>query len=627
MSALDPESIERALRAGRVEPFVVRAERAEGVAARRYARELAARAFSLADPGSVAIALRARARALGIEEAAIGACEETPPPHAVRVPLFDASAGDALVRMLWIEFDPAGGGGDRPALGARASAAFADALAMAAERAAPPRAMERFRLVAARPRALEAVAIDGESLGAAALVSAVSLWSERSTRSGIAVTGALRSGVIARVGAIPAKVRAAREAGCDVIVVPAEQEDEARGAGAGIEVIAVRTVEALLDATLVAVRARRDPERAVREARALFAEGWRGYRWPAIDERLARVAGTLPDARPDLQIETLSRLAAARRHLGDPEGSLRVLESARVIAESQADAVPDGPLTALEQQRAMTELKLFRFRAAAQAAQRAITIARRARLRGEHIKALGCAGLVEMGRRRDDAARACFDEALALTLRHAPEDAARSRVYLMEALGRLGRDAEARAMWRAAMHEVAEDEPGARGKKESWVRTGWGGALVALARWSEAREVLDVPAVHEALHEHPLPGLRARRHLGLALARGDDRDARERGLHLLASSTLAHGRALEPGLRSLAHVNVLVEAEVRVASARLDEDATARTRAALAALPTWGDAPRWLGAARGRVERALAKSSPDALGRALRELVARCEAI
>src|SRR5690606_15976594 len=103
--ALDPGALERELRAGRVEALLARAERAEGVAAGRYARDRVARAFALADPGSVSAELRARARALGVEEAAIASCEETPPPHAVRVPLHDVLAGEAIVRMLWVELD------------------------------------------------------------------------------------------------------------------------------------------------------------------------------------------------------------------------------------------------------------------------------------------------------------------------------------------------------------------------------------------------------------------------------------------------------------------------------------------------------------------------------------------
>jgi len=102
--------------------------------------------------------------------------------------------------------------------------------------------------------------------------------------------------------------------------------------------------------------------------------------------------------------------------------------------------------------------------------------------------------------------------------------------------------------------------------------------------------------------------------------------ARDRGLHLLASSPLAHGRALEPGLRSLAQVNVLVEGAARISVERWDADAAGRVQAALASLPTYGDAPRWLGPARARAERALGRGGPR-LGTALAALIARCEAI
>ena len=189
-------------RAGTIAERIARAEHAEGVAARRFAIEQAAQAMTLADPGSVPAGLRARARALGIEEAAVASTEEQPPPHAARVPLLDRDRGEAQVRMLWVEFDPTGLAPERPALGPAARTAVADALARAAELAPPPRALDRFRLVAARPAALDGAAIDGESIGAAALASAVSLWSDRPLRAQLAITGRIRGGAIAAVGGI-----------------------------------------------------------------------------------------------------------------------------------------------------------------------------------------------------------------------------------------------------------------------------------------------------------------------------------------------------------------------------------------------------------------------------------------
>lgn len=617
-----PDALEAALRAGRIEPLIVAAEQAQGIAARRFAVDVVARAFTLADPGSADAELRARARALGVEEAAVAAVEEEAPPHAVRVPLVDRARGDAFVRMAWVELDPFGAA-EAWSIDAEAAAALAAALARAADIAPPSQERERFRLVPARPQALRGAAIEGQSLAPAALASAVSLWGERPVQRGIAITGALRGNAIARVGSIAAKVRAAIGARCTAIVVPAECESEARAASAGaIEVRGVADVESLLHATLAPERTPIDPERAVREARDAFASGWRGYRWRAIEERLARLSGTLPETRPDLRVEILARWAAARRHLGDPEGSVRLLESAEELARRDFCVVPDGPLALVAQQRAMTELKLFRFGRAARAAARAMAIARRARLRGELIGALGCAGLVALARGRLEAARRAFHEALELTVRHKPDQAARSRTYLLDALGRLGRVEEARAQFEEAMKELEAGDPRARRAKESWLRSGWGGVLVAAGAFEEAIAVLDTPAVHESLYEDPLPGLFARRYLGVALARARSGAAQDRGLHLLASSPWAYGRALAPGLRALAQVNVLVEVETRLATRRFDADAAARARAALDSLPRYGDAERWLGPARRRVELALPGGGPR-LARAVRALIAR----
>jgi hypothetical protein len=169
---VDAEAIESALRAGDVGALVGRAEQASGLAARRYAIEVVARALMLADPGSVGPDLRQRARALGLEQEAQLASEVVAPPHGVRVPLVDRGRGTAFVRMLWVEIDPTGIPVERPALGPEARAAVVEALRQAAEQVPPAQDGERVRLVAARPAAMEGVAIEGASLGAAALVSA-----------------------------------------------------------------------------------------------------------------------------------------------------------------------------------------------------------------------------------------------------------------------------------------------------------------------------------------------------------------------------------------------------------------------------------------------------------------------
>ena len=616
---MDAEAIESALRAGDVGALVGWAEQASGLASRRYAIEVVARALMLADPGSVGPDLRQRARALGLEQEARFASEVVAPPHGVRVPLVDRGRGTAFVRMLWVEIDPTGIPVERPALGPEARAAVVEALRQAAEQVPPAQDGERVRLVAARPAAMEGVAIDGASLGAAALVSAVALWSDRAVRPDVAITGAVVGGNIARVGGVRDKAAAAVAAGCRAIIVPASQVDEVDG----LEAIGVATVGQLLEVALVAAGAPSLPEGDVDAARAAFRKAWRGYHWPALAEQLTRTAARLPAERPDLAVEVLARLGASRRHLGDPEGSLRVLDAAARMVAADRDGVPDGPLVLLAQQRAMTALKLFQFSDASAAAGRAVAIARRARLRGELAKALGCAGLVALARGRHDEARDAFERALEITLRHAPHETSRGRMYLIEALGRLGDEAGARAHAEAAMLEVERTAVSGRRSKESWVRTGWGGALVALGRPEEAAEVLDVPSVHESLCDEPLPGLLARRHLGVAWTRSGRIDE---GLQLLADSPLAHGRTLEASLRARAHAGVLVEAQARLAVRRFDADTGARVRFALAALPTYGAAPRWLGKPTERVLRALGDPG-GALPAALEALLQRCEAL
>lgn len=628
MPNIDLSALEVAIRAGHLEPLLVAAEAAHGIAAKRYAIDLLSRAFASADPGGVRPSERARARALGVEEAIVALSEVEPPPHAVRIPLLDSHRQQAFLRVAFVEFDPVGALPSQLGLAPSAHDAVADALALAARVAEPPRHRDRFRLAFARPKALRGVMLEGDSLAAAALVSAVSLWSDRAVRPRIAITGALEGGALRGVGGVSAKVRAAAEAGMDAIIVPLDNDAEARAVG-GVKIISVRTVSELLEQSLSAERVRLNPEHAMRDARSAFSEGWRGYLWPSIGDRLSRLAGALPEGRPDLQIEALARFAAARRHLGDPEGSLRVLEAARAILTDDAmrAAVPDVPLTLLAQQRAMTELKLFHFAEAMKAAKQAIVIARRARLRGEWIKALGCAGLVAMGQGHWERARGLFGEALAMTLAHAPSSAARSRVYLLDALGRLGREREARAEWSMAMREVEAGDARARREKEAWVRTGWGGALVCMGHYEEAIDVLDQEAVHDAIAESPLPGLLARRQLGVALFHAGG-SARERGLRLLANSPIAHGHALEPALSSMGHVNVLIEALLRTQAGEWSRDLEARTMLAVANLPEYGAAHRWIGPARQRLLRAIEhERSTMRRVSALRALIARCEMI
>lgn len=622
-----PGSAEWAVVAGRVDLLLAQACDARGIAARRFALDALARGLLHADPGTVDAATREAALALRVDPSTVATSAAERQPHAVAVPLVDRVAAErSFVRQVHVVFDPVALQVDADPLEPSARRAIAAAIARAARDAPPPSDPVLHRLVAARPRALAGVRIDGPSLGAAAYASAVSLWSGRPVLPGVVVTGAVEGDSVLSVGEIPAKVRAAQAHGAAALVVPAADAAVARAEakGTGLAIVAVRDLSELRAAVLAATAGpRRKPEREVAEARREFGTGWRGYRWPAILASLSRVSGTLPAARVDLRVEVLSRLGAAQRHLGDPAGSLAILEEAQQIVQSEEGrlGVPDEPIAYLLQQSAMTEKQLCRFAEARRHAAEAVAVARRARLRGVLIKALGVEGLVALAEGDPEAAIASFEESLEVTLAFDPHDTARTRAYLIEAHGAAGHLDPARAQLAAAMEELEQkgDDEGRRAS-ESWVRTSWGGALLALGRPAEAVEALDHPSVRVSLEDEPLPGLLARRWLGLALAQAGPP---EQGFEILAASPIVHGRALEAHLSFLAHLNVLFEARARVELGAWSSDVAGRARRALESVPTYGLDDARLAEAYAAIEAALASNDVPSLA-TLDALLARC---
>lgn len=625
MSAHDAEL---AIVAGRVDLLLARARGARTIAQRRFALDALARGLLGADPGSVSEELRAAARALRVDRSTIEAAGAERLPHAVGVPLVATEHGLGFVRQLYVTFDPAGLRSDDELFERGAARAVAEAIGAAARVAPPPSEPALHRLVFAQPHVLRRARVEGRSLSAAAFVSAASLWTERRVRADVAVTGELRGEHVLGVGELEPKVRAAVEHGLRALIVPASDEAAARAAlreGEALAIVAVASASALLEAVLEPLAAARvDPEEAAREARTLAAVGWSGYRWPAVRERLARISGTLPAYRLDLRVELLARLGAAQRHVGDPAGSLELLREAEALARSEEGrrAVPNAPLTYLHLQQAMTARQLGRFAEASRAAERSVRVAKKARLRSELVKALGVLGLVALARGRIDRAIAAFGESLEVALAHEPQRTARTHAYLIEAYGAASEVGPAGAHFDAAMAEIGcEPEGPARRSREAWVRTSWGGALVALGRAGEAVEVLDRPAVHASILEEPLPGLLARRHLGLALARSG---ASDRGLPLLAASPLAHGRALEPHLAFVAHLNVLFEARERLEAGVWGADIAGRARRALEHVPRHEAALAYLGRPLEATRHLLARDAASQTTRPLDALLDRC---
>lgn len=540
----------RALLEGRVAPFLERLANAAGVAEKRYARARLDHALAAADPGVLSDDEARHALSLGASPHAVAAARRARSPHAVRVPLL-AEDGTVFVRMFEVAFEPVEG---RVALDAIADAACRDAIGAAAERLTARPDARRYRFVPCSPFAHEGVRIEGRSLGAACFVSALSLFSDRPVREGVVITGAIDGDRVTSVGSVRAKSVAAHAIGASIVVVPSDDRAEA------VDAHGVATLDALAEATLGSP-SWTSPDALVERAARAARDGWSGYRWRSVREATTRALAIVPEGRPDLRVDALTQLAAASRHLGDLASSAHAIELAVAVAESPIGraGVPDEVLCRLMRQCAMHERSRGRWTEASRAAKRSVAIARRARLRQELFKALGVEGLIAMARGRSAAALAPLEEALAITIERTPDDTARSRAYLVEALGRLGRIDEALAEAGAALDECASQ--GERGRaKEAWVRTSLAAALVCAERWAEVKGALEHPAVQLAIAHDPLPGLLARRWLGVALSRLGEH---ARGLPMLAASAFSYGDALEPSLRFAADVNVLHEVAER----------------------------------------------------------------
>lgn len=572
------DTLRWAAKASLLEPLVQACERASGPAGRRFALDRLERAVLAADPGTTH-ALIERLRALGVSTSVIEASALALPPHAVHVPLVvhGEDAARALVRAVIVSYDPSDTAG--LSLGPVAARAVRQAIAAAAKDAPPGTALERLRLLPVQPAALDGVEIEGPSLGAAAYLSARALFSGRRVRSGLAVTGALEGRAIVHVEGLRDKVSAARERGL-VLLAPAADVTRPEQ---GLE--GVGDLEKLVERALEPGAVDADVEAEVRAMREHISVGWNGYRWPSVRETIARTLVRVPDRRPDLRVEVLARLAAAERHLGRTQESLRCVEEAEAIlaTPSGREAVPDEPRTRLARQKAMTLLLALSVREARREARRSVAIARRARLRAELIASLGAEGLCAMAARAPRDATELFTEALALTALHRPSDMARSRAYLIEALGAAGDAREAAQHYAAALHEAEDDARRGRSGKIEWVRTSYAAALLAMGQHAEVLEVLDHPSVTLAIAQTPLPGLRARRYLALAtVACASGEREIERGLVMLESSPEAYD-GLEHGLRVVAHVNVLFALRHRIARGEAIDEA--RLETSLASLP------------------------------------------
>lgn len=605
--------IETMVTAGRLDLLLDRYRRVERIGDRRYALDAIERALLSSDPGAIGNELRGQLLALGLGEAPFSALDAPVPPHAVLLP-FVTEDRLGFGRLVFVS--PTGG--DR-------SPVVVAALEAAAAVAAPRGDLGRYGLAYARPTVGAGLEVTGRSLGAAVFTSAVALFSGRPVRPGTLISGDLVGTDIGSVGGLAHKLSGCVASRGDLrrAVVPTRNRASVRGVAGGLEVIGVSTTAGLLEAALGTTPARRrDPDRAVAEARTSFRSGWDGYRWPTQREGLERLLVDLPEYRPDLRVEALTMCGAVTRHLGAPEESATILGEARAIALSPLgeEAVPDAQRTLLAQHEALTFARLCRWDEATAAADEAIAVATRGRLRGELLKSHGSAGLVALARGRGAQAVRHQRRALELVLAHRPSAAPRTSGYLIDALGRSSRLPEARVCYRDALRRVEATPGRSQASREAWLRVAWASALAQAERHREVRSVLERAVIEEAIDATPLPGLTARRLLGEALTHSR---RPSRGYALLADSPVSVGRGALPHVSFLAQLNVLVEGEARARRGDLDHDAIARCLAALTHLPRYGEVPAFLGATGERATRALEAGDAERVHRTLGPLLRR----
>lgn len=538
-----------ALVAGDLSALVALASAAHGVAEKRFALSHLEAGFLLADPGTANAAICKQARALGISENVLEAALFPAAPHAVNVPFVVPSSRHALVRAVLVSYIPLPSAEESWTLEPKAARAVREAIACAARLALPTHPVGDYALVPVMPKALRGAKIDGASLGAAAFVSALALFRGVRVKPGLAITGALSGETVMPVDGLKEKRLAATTRRLELIT-PNE----------------VRTLDALALRTLEKADLDADIEAEVREAIKSTELGWNGYRWPRIREVLTRTLGRVPDRRPDLQVDLLTRLSAAERHLGRTEASMRAIEKCdQVIASEQGQlAVPDAARIRLARQKAMTLLQKLETRAARRSAHASVVLAKKARMRGELIASLGAEGLAALAEGDAESAVRLFDESMRDTLLHRPSNAARSRAYLIEALGRSGDRSRAKKEYALALAEAKSDTLRGGRTKEAWVRTSYAGAQLALGAPKLALEALHDPSIEEAILDSPLPGLKARRYRALAaLGMRDAEGTHDAALRLLEASPDAYA-GLEATLHCVAFVNVLYAARARL---------------------------------------------------------------
>ena len=622
-------SLELFVHAGRVDLILVELQRARSVATRRYLLDALERALLLADPGALSGHLLNDSAIAGADSRLVeklrDAHRSAPLAHLTLVALH-APPDVGFARGAFIVRAESSGSRPDLQLDEQAAGAVAEALAAVASLAAPHATASDFRLTVAQPRAMQAFRIEGDSLAAAAALSAAALWLHRPVHPGTVVTGSLIGRRVQPVGKLKQKIIGTMASRNDVHrwIVPAGNVAEANAVLSGQEVIGVSDLSDLLEAGLGTASRPPAPRVRVDEARRVFRLGWEGYRWPTQREPLERLVAELPRYRPDLRLEAMTLLGAVHRHLGNTEDSLRCLERAVGEMEDAGESsIPASSLSALYRHHALTFRQMARFEEAKRAADHAVRTADDSRWVEDRLRAHGSAGLVHTSAGNQSAAVSHQQKALALAEARAPEHVTRTLGYLTEALSRNGAPDEATDAYQAGLRGLPLDEH----TDEVWLRVHRAAGLSAEGRARDARLELEVSCVKSAIAEGPTPGLLARRYLGIALTK--DAASLSRGFGLLGQSPYAYGTDLSFHTAFAAHLNVISELIERLRTSHLDDDALARGRLAMARIPRTKPVRAFLADSSAEIESTLIDptSDPEQTLTRLDRLVGRAQRI
>lgn len=582
-------SIEAAVFAGRVSELLPLLEAAASPRQKRWLFDRLDRAIRLADPGSVPVALLVRLAAQGVHPEALEQLSAPIPPQAVHVPFVGRHDGRGFCRLMHTVFDPDVSQLERVEVGRSARKAMDEGLEQARLRL--QKVVGRgYAFVPVKRGSLDDARIEGDSLGAGAYVSALARLTRRPLLEGTAVTGSISEGRVRAVGGMKAKLEALHgRSDIRRFVVPEADHSVALALAADVgvehEILAAASLDDLERLCLEKEPTPLDdPEETVDALKVEVDHGWQHWQWPHLGERIARLAEWLPRDAYELRVRSLTMLGAVYRNGGDPDRSASVLEEATALLAHQ-DArwlVGDRWRSYLHRHRAMTATHLGRLHDASEAAQRSIDAAERARYRPGYSIGHGVLGLVMLAGGDAEKAVTLHERAIETLDPATPERFPRAASYLLDALGRTGNLDRARGVHAEIEERLSTLEDSSRTRtSRAWAATSMLSALVRSGEYEEACSLGRDPEVRRSIREAPLPGLHARRWVGIAEAHAGDRAA---GYALLGDSPVAYDLELGPRNRVYAAVNVLREAVLRAAFDEVDVDLAGRVEAALPAL-------------------------------------------